>query len=92
MVLVRIAILIMLLVGLSRSSALHQVLFRLKFIVLKLFYCAFSYRICGRIPAAVIDRLYVISLETGRKLSWGRAWPRTLILLAGQLTGFLAII
>lgn len=55
-------------------------------------YFAASYRWWGRTPVMMIARLYVIDASTGERLTWGRAYLRSLVLCMAQVFGLIAII
>ena len=55
-------------------------------------YFACSYVWWGRTPGMMLGRLDVISLTSGQRLSWGRAWLRSLVLALANVSGILALI
>ena len=55
-------------------------------------YFTCSYRWWGRTPGMMMGRLYVIGIDTGTKLTWGRALLRALLLALGNLCGFMTLI
>ena len=55
-------------------------------------YFAASYRWWGRTPVMMIPRLYVIDQATGERLTWGRAYSRSVVLALAQSFGIIAII
>jgi hypothetical protein len=55
-------------------------------------YFAVSYRVWGRSPGMMLGRLWVVSVRSGVRLTWGAAWIRALVLSVANVSGILAII
>lgn len=78
--------------GLSDESSLFLILVFGGLFGLSLTYFAASYVWWGRTPGMMLGRLYVADLETFARLSWGRAYLRSLVLNLAQGFGLIAII
>ena len=77
---------------LAPDAPVVSVLILLGVIAVFVSYFAMSYRWWGRTPVMMMPRLYVIDEATGSRLTWGRAYLRSVVLACAQLFGIVAII